>query len=164
MKKLFILFSLLLFTTFTGWAQKPPYKATDLVFAKPDIPAALPGCSDVKDEQREQCNMIRMREFLTGQLNYPAVARENNIEGEVKIKVLIDTMGQMGTIRIVQKVHPALDEEALRIVQRMKNEGWIWSPAKMKGIKVQSEFNIPVKFLLNKPQFQGPKSRYSDQQ
>lgn len=164
MKKLFLLLSLLLIISFAGWAQKPAHQATDLVFAKPDIPAALPGCADVTDEQREQCNMIRMREFLTGQLKYPTVARENNIEGEVKIKVLIDTLGQMGNIRIVQKAHPALDEEALRIVQRMKDEGWIWSPAKMKGIKVQSEFNVPVKFLLNKPQFQGPKSRYSDQQ
>lgn len=164
MNKLFILFGLLLSTTFAGWGQNSQHQATNLVFAKPDIPAALPGCAEVTDEQREQCNMMRMREFLTGQLNYPTVARENNIEGEVKIKVLIDTLGQMGNIRIVQKAHPALDEEALRLVQRMKNEGWIWSPAKMKGIKVQSEFNIPVKFLLNKPQFQGPKSKYSDQQ
>lgn len=158
-KSYFFILGLLL-TVFTmGWSQKNRSSTVDLVFEKPEVPAAFPGCTELLDEQRASCNTINLRNFLAQKLVYPSTAAEKRIEGEVKINVVIDTFGQMGAIRITKKVDPELDKEALRVVQLLKEEGRVWAPAKMKDQKVVSEWTIPVRFLLNKPQVQIQRAR-----
>jgi TonB family protein len=158
-KSYFFILGLMLTVLTMGWSQKNRNSSVDLVFEKPEVPAAFPGCTEHLDDQRASCNTINLRNFLAEKLIYPTAAAEKRIEGEVKINVVIDTLGQMGAIRIVKKVDPELDKEALRVVQLLKEEGRIWAPAKMQGRKVASEWTIPVKFLLNKPQVQFQRAR-----
>ncbi len=161
-RKYLTLFILCLTVFSTGWSQKNRSTSVDLVFDKPEVPAAFPGCTHLTDEQRASCNTINLRTYLAEKLVYPSTAEQKRIEGEVKINVVIDTFGQMGAIRLVKKVDAELDKEALRVVQLLKDEGGLWAPAKMQGHKVVSEWSIPVRFLLNKPQVQFQRARNRD--
>ena len=128
-----------------------------LIFDRPDIPAAYPDCSHYPDIYVDNCNQRMLRDFIKTRLEYPEEARKAKAEGEVVVAVVIDTAGHMGQIRVAKRVHPALDAEAKRIVQIMKDGKFVWKPAKIKGYIVNSEYKITIPFVLNPPKMRpGP--------
>lgn len=122
------------------------------VMADPELRAALPACEDMPDMYRENCNVRQLREWVRNQMRYPEEARARGLEGRVEVTVLIDTLGQMGSMRLSRKLDPSLNAEALRIVQELKESGVIWLPAMHRSKKVISEYRIPVNFYLTQPQ------------
>lgn len=69
-------------------------------------------------------------------VKYLAAAREAKVQGEVVIAYLVQKDGTVGDVRVVKSVHPALDQEAIRVIQLMKP----WKPAIQRG--------EPVKVLM----------------
>ncbi|MEZ5031873.1 MAG: energy transducer TonB [Saprospiraceae bacterium] len=125
------------------------------VMADPELRAALPACEDMPDMYRENCNVRQLRQWVRDHLQYPEEARTRGLEGRVEVTVLIDTLGQMGSMRLSRKLDPLLNAEALRIVQGIKDSGIVWLPAMHHGKKVISEYRIPVNFYLTQPQLRG---------
>lgn len=122
------------------------------VMADPELRAALPACEDMPDMYRENCNVRKLREWVRNHMHYPEEAKAKGLEGRVEVAVLIDTLGQMGSMRLSRKLDPVLNAEALRIVQGIKDSGIVWLPAMHHGKKVISEYRIPVNFYLTQPQ------------
>lgn len=75
---------------------------------------------------------------------YPAEAIQLGIEGTVVVSVYVDESGHAVGVDILKKVHPLLDESAIKAVYSTKFE-----PAKQAGIPVFSKVTIPVPFRLN---------------
>jgi len=84
------------------------------------------------------------RKFLEHNLNYPDRAVKSNIQGDVIIRFVIDTEGNVTDPEIFRSVEWSLDEEALRIIKKAKR----WTPAVQKGKVVKSYKMQPIYFRL----------------
>jgi len=80
--------------------------------------------------------------FLKRNLKYPPDALRNNKQGMVVVKMIIDETGKMTSSEVVKKVYPALDEEALRIVNAMPD----FKPAMEEGLAKEFTYTLPIRF------------------
>ena len=82
--------------------------------------------------------------WIDNNVQYPAVARENGIEGRVILKFLVEKDGSLSDSTVIPSVHPMVDREALRLVGQMPK----WNPGKRAGIPVRVRYCLPIKFKL----------------
>ncbi len=83
--------------------------------------------------------------FLGDNLQYPDLARENNITGKVVIRFVVEKDGSITKASIVREIGGGCGKEALRVVNSMPK----WKPGKQSGKAVRTEFTLPVDFQLN---------------
>ena len=83
--------------------------------------------------------------WLTSHLNYPASAADNNIQGKVVVKFVIGRDGSVSRAEVIRGVDPALDREALRVVNSMPK----WNPGMNNGQPANVWFQLPITFKLN---------------
>ena len=83
--------------------------------------------------------------FLTSNIKYPAVAKENGIEGTVYLGFVVEKDGSITDVKIKRSVGGGCTEEAMRVVKLMPK----WKPGKQQGKAVRVAFTIPVKFKLD---------------
>ena len=98
--------------------------------------------------------MEEMMKFLQGNIQYPANAAKNKVEGRVVLQFVVEKDGQIGEVKVARSVDPELDAEALRVVKSMPN----FIPGRQDGKPVAVWYTIPISFKLQgKPQPQDPK-------
>ena len=85
-----------------------------------------------------------MREYLKTNMRYPQIAKENGIQGRVILQFVVDETGKVRDPKILRSVDPALDAEAIRLVEAMP----LWTPGKQDGKAVAVRFTVPVVFSL----------------
>ena len=92
--------------------------------------------------------MEEMMKFLQSNIQYPANAAKNNVEGRVILQFVVEKDGQIGDVKVARSVDPELDAEALRVVKSMPN----FIPGRQDGKPVAVWYTIPISFKLqNKP-------------
>ena len=80
--------------------------------------------------------------------NYPDVAVENDWQGKVEIRMVIDSSGEISALAVRTSAgHSVLDRHALEIIQQAKAIAPI--PLVLRG--KQFVVDIPVEFLLREP-------------
>ena len=84
-------------------------------------------------------------EYLGNNIKYPRMAKDNNIEGTVYIKFVVDEKGAISQAFVVRGIGAGCDDEALRVVKEMKP----WTPGKQNGKPAAVWYTVPVKFTLN---------------
>ena len=62
-------------------------------------------------------------------MQYPAKAVEDDAQGRVLVGFIVNRDGSVDDVKVVKSVHPALDEEAVRVVKAMPK----WKPGKKGG-------------------------------
>ena len=98
--------------------------------------------------------MEEMMKFLQQNIQYPANAAKNKVEGRVVLQFVVEKDGQIGEVKVARSVDPELDAEALRVVKSMPN----FIPGRQDGKPVAVWYTIPISFKLQgKPQPQDPK-------
>lgn len=85
-----------------------------------------------------------MNKWLASHINYPASAAENDIQGRVTVKFVVEKDGRIDQVQVLKGVDRDLDKEAVRVVKSMPK----WQPAKNNGVTVRSWFTLPVVFRL----------------
>lgn len=85
-----------------------------------------------------------LMKFIASNLRYPESAQQNNTQGRVVVKFIVEKDGSISNPEISRSVDNELDREALRIVNKMPN----WIPAQSNGVPVRSYFNLPINFKL----------------
>lgn len=110
----------------------------------------FPGCENVAGDQnaKKECADRKMMEFIYANIQYPAIARENNVEGTVVVQFVVDTDGRISNAKVVRDIGAQCGEEALRIVELMNSMPEKWTPGKQRGRPVRVLFMLPVKFKL----------------
>ena len=103
-------------------------KVYDLVDEMPSFPGGLE----------------ELYKWIDNNVQYPAVARENGIEGRVILKFIVEKDGSLSDSTVIHSVHPMVDREALRLVGQMPK----WNPGKRAGIPVRVRYCLPIKFKL----------------
>ncbi len=86
-----------------------------------------------------------LRNFIAEQVKYPETAKKEGIEGKVFVSFVINSTGKVEDVKIAKGVAPALDEEAIRVINLLS----VWTPAKHKGKNVSIAFTIPIAFKLD---------------
>ena len=103
-------------------------KVYDLVDEMPSFPGGLE----------------ELYKWIDNNVQYPAVARENGIEGRVILKFIVEKDGSLSDSTVIHSVHPMVDREALRLVGQMPK----WNPGKRAGVPVRVRYCLPIKFKL----------------
>ncbi|OYU95240.1 MAG: energy transducer TonB [Bacteroidetes bacterium B1(2017)] len=84
--------------------------------------------------------------YLSKNIQYPPLARENSIEGKVVLTFVVGSDGKISQIEQVgKKLGWSCDEEAIRVVKNMPP----WTPGKQNGKAVVVKFTLPIRFQLN---------------
>ena len=89
--------------------------------------------------------MAGLLQYLTNNIKYPVLCRENKIQGRVVISFTIDTDGTITDAEVARSVDPLLDAEALRAISQMP----AWTPGKIGGKNVKVRYSVPINFRLN---------------
>ncbi|MEZ4988687.1 MAG: energy transducer TonB [Saprospiraceae bacterium] len=82
--------------------------------------------------------------YLNTHINYPELARENGIEGTVKVLARVSDNGTVEDVSIVQPLGFGCDEEAMRVVRNMPT----WTPAMNYGVPVKGKVVLEINFAL----------------
>jgi hypothetical protein len=86
-----------------------------------------------------------MMKFIAQQLKYPEIAVENQIEGMVVAKFIIDIDGSIGYISIEKGIGGGCEEEVIRVIRLMPK----WNPASVNGEPVRCYMIVPIKFSIH---------------
>ncbi len=127
----------------------PPAPVEEEIFKVVEEMPRFPGCERLATTaEKKACSDQKLLEFIYKNIQYPAIARENNIEGTVVIRFVVDKEGKVGKAEIVREIGGGCGEEALRVVLKMNELPERWSPGKQRGRPVNVYFTLPVKFVL----------------
>ena len=85
-----------------------------------------------------------MINFIAGHISYPKQAKRDNVEGTVFVCFKVLVTGKIEDIKVVRGVHPALDAEAIRVIQSMPD----WKPGTISGEAKNMGSTIPIQFKL----------------
>lgn len=85
-----------------------------------------------------------MLKFIYDNIKYPAVARDNGVEGTVYVRFVVEKDGSITDVQVVRDIGGGCGEEAMRVVKKFPK----WNPGKQRGRPVRVQFNLPVKFKL----------------
>ncbi len=82
--------------------------------------------------------------FLSKNLHYPTIARDNGIEGTVTLQFVINEVGKIEKIVVVRGIGGGCDQEAIRVVKSMPD----WKPGIHQDKPVPVRLTLPIKFSL----------------
>ena len=85
-----------------------------------------------------------LKKHIINSLQYPKTASKNGLQGKVYVTFIVEKDGSVGDTKIVRGVHPALDQEAVRLVKSLPK----WTPGKQKGKAVRVQYTLPIIFSL----------------
>ena len=85
-----------------------------------------------------------MMDYLMKNVCYPKTAFDANIQGRVIAQFVVDKEGTIRGAHVVKSVDPALDAEAVRVINSMPK----WKPGRQNGKVVNVKYTIPVNFQL----------------
>ena len=85
-----------------------------------------------------------LRQFIVWNIKYPVEARKMNAQGTVIVNFVVNSNGKVERAKVVRGVHPALDAEAIRVVNSMPD----WKPGKQRGTAVDVVYTMPIEFML----------------
>lgn len=85
-----------------------------------------------------------LMKFISENISYPQDAINNNIQGRVILKFVVNTDGSIDRIQILRGIDASLDNEAIRVVKTLPR----FTPGKQSGVPVPVWFSLPVLFRL----------------
>jgi periplasmic protein TonB len=85
-----------------------------------------------------------LMKYLSQNIKYPAIARENGISGSVIVQFVVSKDGNIKNAKVMRGIGGGCNEEALRVVNEMPK----WKPGKHNGREVPVTFTLPIKFVL----------------
>ena len=107
--------------------------AEEEIFQVVEQPAEFPG------------GMQAMYKWLSENIEYPCISRDNNSQGRTILRFVVNSDGSIQNIEVIKSSGDMyLDKEAVRVVGQMPK----WSPGKQAGKAVRCWFTLPVMFRL----------------
>ena len=90
--------------------------------------------------------MDAMFEYIKSNLKYPKYEKENNIQGNVYVRFVVEKNGTLTRPQIQKSVNGSknFDQEVLRVVKSMP----AWNPGENNGKKVPVYMTLPFQFKL----------------
>ncbi len=90
----------------------------------------------------------KLTDFFIKNVKYPQEAMEQNVEGKVVVKFIIDEMGQATNMEVItENANPLLAQAALDAMDKMPS----WTPGEIDGEPVKVQMYLPFSFKLPPP-------------
>lgn len=153
MKQMLLLFTLILMSPCCAQTQKgnnPKPENCDAVI----VQRCDSSSERIATDNKIICYLIEMPSFPGGQdslkvfiarnLCWPEGYEENNIQGRVICEFTVEKDGTCTGFKVMRSLHPAFDEEALRVLRLMPK----WIPGRDNGKSFRSNYVIPITFRL----------------
>lgn len=102
---------------------------TSLIIDFPDSMAVFPG------------GQSALMDFVKNNFKMPDELKDTTIQGKVYVRFVIERNGSVTNPKILRGLHPLIDREVKRLVVSMP----LWTPAKLNGQIVRSQYTIPVR-------------------
>lgn len=94
------------------------------------------------DKAPEISNASSINAFLAEHFKYPSIALQRGISGRVSMKFVVEPFGQATNIQIVKSLPGGCDEEAKRLVRKMR-----WKSAEKDGEAVRCLYRYDLNFV-----------------
>lgn len=101
----------------------------------------------VEEQPQFPGGMAALVEYLKKNIRYPAICKEQGLQGRVIVQFVINTDSTISDAQVIKPVNPHFDKEALRVVNAMPK----WIPGEQRGKPVRTRFTMPVTFRLEEP-------------
>ncbi len=85
-----------------------------------------------------------LQAFLKRNLVYPEKAKKEKVSGKVYVSFNVYVDGKIEDAKIISGVNPELDNEALRVVNKMP----AWKPGTVSGKPVRVQYILPIDFIV----------------
>ena len=86
-----------------------------------------------------------LESYVQNNIEYPQDAIDNNVEGVVYVRFVVDEKGKVSNVSTVgNKLGYGLEEEAIKVVSNMPE----WAAGEVKGKKVKAWRTLPVNYKL----------------
>lgn len=82
--------------------------------------------------------------FISSNMRYPAVARENGTQGKLLVDFVVESDGTITDVRVRRGIGDGCDEESMRVVMLMPK----WKPGIRNGKTARVAFTVPMVFGL----------------
>jgi TonB family protein len=87
---------------------------------------------------------MELQKFIAMNTQYPEAAKSDKAEGRVIIRFIINRQGNVENPVVLKSIHPALDNEALRVVSLLKG----FTPGSQGGKSISVYYILPITFGL----------------
>ncbi len=131
----------LFMTTYILTTYEPAF-IDEFVVAEEDLENGVVYTADLMPEYPG--GPVAMQAYLAKEMVYPEWAVKDSIQGRVLVSFVVEKDGSLTDPKVLKKVHPLLDEEALRVVSGMSG----WNPGMLNGDTCRVRMTIPVNFRL----------------
>ena len=85
---------------------------------------------------------------------YPPSVMQQGVQGSVKLECVVLPDGTVGDVRVKERLHPELDEEAMRSLRQ-----WIFKPGTKDGAAVPVQVEVEMTFTLRSSPPKSPAER-----
>ncbi|HEY8781997.1 MAG TPA: TonB family protein [Mucilaginibacter sp.] len=83
--------------------------------------------------------------YLSKNIRYPAIARENNTQGRVIVSFVCERDGSLTDVKVARGIGDGCDEEAVRVIKASPR----WKPGIQNGRPVRVAYSVPISFTLS---------------
>lgn len=101
--------------------------------------------SVVEEQPQPEGGLEAFYRFIGENLQYPAQAVEEGIEGKVYVQFIVNKNGSLEDIQAIKGIGGGCNEEAVRVLSMSNN----WKPGLQRGQPVNVRMVIPITFALN---------------
>lgn len=142
--------SLLLLVSLIGATSAYSQEPDTTIYQTVEDPPRFPGCEQLDTTMAfiAQCANANLLNFIYSNIRYPQKAIENDIEGTVVVRFIVEPDSTVSSPEIIRDIGEGCGVEVLRVVELINQAGAKWKPGKMKGQPVRTYFTLPVKFRL----------------
>ena len=118
----------------------------DTVFTLVDKMPSFGDCAtkETDAEAQKKCADRALVQFISRQLEYPAAAKANHVEGTVYVNFVVDETGQVQSPTLLMDIGSGCGDAALAVVKAMP----AWNPGHQQGQAVRVKLNLPIQFSL----------------
>lgn len=130
---------------------KPHPSERDDIFIRCEVMPRFPGCEDIEgtNDNKAKCAEEKMLDYIYSNLKYPEDAIKNRKEGQVVLKMVINTEGKIEYTQILRSPDLSLSAAAEEVVMRMNDLPERWKPGTQRGKAVDVWYTLPLNFILD---------------
>lgn len=139
------------FTVESSIDTLPPSPKEEVYVVVENMPR-FPGCEDIEgtEKDKKDCADKLMLEYVYGNLKYPKEALEAGKSGLSYLSFIVRTDGNITDINLLRDPGYGMGEEAIRIVESMKEMEEKWTVGTQRGKLVSVVYKLPITFRLPK--------------